>query len=100
MSIPIIPQTKSSLYSLNILLDASGGGRIGDFGFSLELPKVTSDGRSLYTAMAFARSEGCYPPELARGMYSEKSDVYSYGVVGYWKLKLVLAACPQFTVII
>ena len=69
-------------YSLNILLDGNGGGRIGDFGFLLELPKVTPDGRSMYTATAFARSEGYYPPKLARGMYSEKSDVYSYGVVG------------------
>ena len=35
-----------------------------DFGFSVELPKVREDGRSMFTAKGFARSEGYYRPEL------------------------------------
>ena len=50
-----------------------------DFGFSIEPPKVREDGQSMFMAKGFARSY--YPPELMFGMYSPKSDVYSYGVV-------------------
>lgn len=64
----------------NILVDAHGEAKITDFGFALELPQV-ADGRSMYTAKAFARSEGYYPGELTSGKYSAKSDVYSLGVV-------------------
>lgn len=56
-------------------------GKIGDFGFALELPTLHNDGRSLFTAKTFARSEGYFPSELTSGKYSLKSDVYSYGVV-------------------
>ena len=31
----------------------------------------------MYTAKAFARSEGYYPGELTSGKYSTKSDVHS-----------------------
>ena len=65
----------------NILIDVSNTAKITDFGFALELPAVQDDGRSLYTAKAFARSEGYYPGELTSGKYSAKSDVYSFGVV-------------------
>ncbi len=33
------------------------------------------------TAPGFYRTEGYYPAELSEGLYSTKSDVYSYGVV-------------------
>ena len=69
----------------NILIDQPSSdtyiGKLCDFGFSVELPKVREDGRSMFTAKGFARSEGYYPPELMYGRYSPKSDVYSYGVV-------------------
>ena len=69
----------------NILVDQPSSdtyiGKLCDFGFSIELPKVREDGRSMFTAKGFGKSEGYYPPELMYGMYSPKSDVYSYGVV-------------------
>lgn len=68
--------------SQNILISRDGHGKISDFGFALELPEVRDDGRSLFTAKTFARSEGYYPSELTSGKYSMKSDVYSYGMVG------------------
>ena len=35
----------------------------------------------MFTAQAFARTEGYYPSELSTGYFSTKSDVYCYGVV-------------------
>jgi len=64
----------------NILLDKCFNAKLGDFGFSVELPRVVGD-RTLLKAKTFARTEGYYPPELCEGLYSPKSDVYSYGVV-------------------
>lgn len=72
-----------SFHRQNILIDRNGTGKISDFGFALELPKINDDGRSLFTATMFARSEGYFPSELTSGKYSPKSDVYSYGVVSY-----------------
>lgn len=46
----------------------------------MELPRVVGD-RTLLKARTFVRTEGYYPPELSEGLYSPKSDVYSYGVV-------------------
>lgn len=66
--------------SMNILIDEQGNGCLSDFGFSVELPQV-EDGRTMFTAKGFARSEGYYPSELSSGKYSPKSDVYSFGVV-------------------
>ncbi len=64
----------------DLLVDFSqnslGRGKISDFGFALELPKVCGDGRSMFTAKTFARSEGYFPSELTSGKYSAKSDVY------------------------
>ena len=64
----------------NILLDKCFNAKLGDFGFSVELPRVVGD-RTLLKARTFVRTEGYYPPELSEGLYSPKSDVYSYGVV-------------------
>ena len=66
--------------SQNILLDSHGHAKIGDFGFSVELPKQR-DGKSMFTSKMFARTEGYFAPEIASGKYSHRSDVYSYGVV-------------------
>ena len=69
----------------NILIDQPAAetyiGKQCDFGFSVELPKVREDRRSMFTAKGFARAEGYCPPGLMYGMYSPKSDVYSYGAV-------------------
>ena len=69
-----------TIFSQNILIDGAGNGRIADFGFSIELPKKEA-GRSLFTSKFFARSEGYYGSEVASGKYSQKSDVFSYGIV-------------------
>ena len=70
------------IYRLNILIDEHGNRKIGDFGFSWEIPQVLS-GRSMFTAKAFPRSEGYYPTELTHGQCGPKSDVYSLGVVSF-----------------
>lgn len=54
--------------------------KLGDFGFSAELPHV-SGGSTLFTAACIARTEGYYPSEITSGKYSDRSDVYSFGVV-------------------
>ena len=64
----------------NILLDRCFNAKLGDFGFSVELPRVVED-RTLLKARTFVRTGGYYPPELSEELYSPKSDVYSYGVV-------------------
>ena len=75
---------KNYAHSLNILLDSSGHGRIGDFGFSWELPDVEGT-RSIFTARGFAFSKGYHADEITYGQYSTKSDVYSYGTVrNHW----------------
>lgn len=72
------------------MIDSHESAKICDFGFAIELPGVRADGRSLFTAKSFARSEGYYPSELTSGKYSAKSDVYSYGVVSYsWSGHLI-----------
>lgn len=80
--------------SANILLDRCFNAKLGDFGFSVELPRVVGD-RTLLKAKTFVRTEGYYPPELCEGLYSPKSDVYSYGVVSSFtntsKKKLTLS---------
>lgn len=38
----------------------------------------------MFTAQAFARSEGYYPTELSHGQYGPRSDVYSFGIVRQW----------------
>jgi len=47
----------------NILLDKCFNAKLGDFGFSVELPRVVGD-RTLLKAKTFACTEGYYPPEL------------------------------------
>ncbi len=68
------------LHSANILIDGQCNGKLGDFGFALQLPEV-HQGRTVVRATSFARTEGYYAPELHHGRLSPKCDVYSYGVV-------------------
>ena len=70
-----------NLHRPNILIDEHGNGRIGDFGFSWELPQVVG-GRTMFT---FPRSEGYYPLELTHGQCGPRSDVYSLGIVSSFK---------------
>ena len=72
------------------MIDGHGRGRIGDFGFSWEVPQVVS-GRSMFTAKAFARSEGYYPTELTHGQCGPRTDVYSLGVVRHLYLTMSLS---------
>ncbi len=73
----------------NILIDRQYNGKLGDFGFALQLPEVDK-GRTYVTTATFARTEGYYAPELHHGQLSPKCDVYSYGVVSLrWSIKVV-----------
>ena len=74
-------------YSLNILISRSS--KLGDFGFALEMPKHQA-GRTLVTAPLIARTDGYCPPELLHGKISPKSDVFSYGVVRYINIVLLM----------
>ncbi len=64
----------------NILLDGTMTAKLADFGFAIELPSI-SHGKTLFTVPFFARSEGYYPSEVTSGQFSDKSDVYCYGMV-------------------
>ena len=77
---------------MNILLDDHFSAKLCDFGLSVDLPKVT-DGRTVVTAPMIARSEGYFPPELTNGVFSPKSDMYSYGVVSSNKIHGAYLIC-------
>lgn len=70
----------TSVNSMNILLNNHNNAKLGDFGFSVEMP-VCEAGRTVLTAPLIARSEGYYPPEIDTGKISPKSDIYSFGIV-------------------
>ena len=63
-----------------MLLDSNYNAKLGDFGFSLEMPSSNTK-RTLVTRPFLTFSQGYGAPEVADGFYSAKSDVYSYGVV-------------------
>lgn len=67
-------------YRCNVLLDRNLTAKIGDFGFTQELPSSVH-GHTMVTASALAKSLGYCPPEMDTCHHSPKSDVYSYGVV-------------------
>lgn len=75
-----------SFVSANILLDDQYKAKLGDFGFSIELPQISS-GQTMFTAQFIARSEGYYPSELSSGKLSDRTEVYAFGVVSYPLLK-------------
>lgn len=69
------PQSNSLYHSsANILLDSLYQPKLGDFGFSIELPRISS-GQTLFTAEFVARSEGYYPSELSAGKLSDRTDI-------------------------
>lgn len=75
------------------MLDSFFNAKISDFGFAIDLPKV-NDNKTVVTAPVIARTEGYFPPELTSGKFSDKSDVYSYGVVRYiWIDGVLLFIC-------
>ena len=55
-------------------------GKLADFGFATELPQL-SHGKTMFSSLAIARSEGYYPSEVTSGHFSDRSDVYCYGMV-------------------
>ena len=68
------------VYRANILLDKAKNAKLADFGFSIELPQL-SHGKTMFTAQNLPRTEGYFPSEITSGHYSDRSDVYCYGVV-------------------
>ena len=62
------------------MLDEHFTAKISDFGFSIYLPQIQQN-KTMVTALLIARTEGYFPPELTSGKFSDKSDVFSYGVV-------------------
>lgn len=66
--------------SRNILLDKDFTAKLGDFGFTQEIPYMVGE-RSMITAAMVAKSMGYCPPEMDTAHISCKSDMYCYGVV-------------------
>lgn len=66
-------------------MDEYYSAKISDFGFAIDLPQI-KENKKMVTAPVIARTEGYFPPELTTGKFSDKSDVYSYGVVSFWPL--------------
>ncbi|XP_065887583.1 uncharacterized protein [Dysidea avara] len=64
----------------NILLDENLRAKLGDFGFSQEIPQLIA-GRSVITVPMVSRSAGYTAPETEYAHVSVKTDMYSYGVV-------------------
>ena len=63
-----------------MLLDNSFSPKLADFGFALELPKL-SHGTTVFSASFIARSDGYFPSEITSGTFSDRSDIFSYGIV-------------------
>lgn len=63
-----------------MLLDNDWKAVVGDFRFTLELPKTESE-RTLITAPLVVRTEGYFAPEILSGKISPLRDVYSCGAV-------------------
>ena len=68
------------VYRSNVLINSHFEAKLGDFGFSLEAPKLQS-GRTTFTCPLVAFTQGYCAPEIMEGHCSTKSDVYSYGIV-------------------
>ena len=71
--------------SSNILLDSDLRAIIADFGFVSALPECVGSTTVVTAvgAMSLAWSRGYLAPEVADGKHGVSTDVYSYGVVGF-----------------
>jgi serine/threonine protein kinase len=68
------------MYRANILVDSAWTAKIADFGFSIEIPHVCH-GYTIFKSTLEIRSQGYIAPEVMNGLISDRSDVYSYGIV-------------------
>jgi serine/threonine protein kinase len=66
--------------------------KLADFGFSIELPKL-SHGLTMFTSQALAHTEGYYPSEITCGKFSDRSDVFSFGIVSSFESGIVWSCC-------
>lgn len=82
----------------NVLIDANFTAKLGDFGFSLEMPSV-EPGKTIVTCPIAVFTQGYCAPEVAEGHCSTKSDVYSYGVVSYGSFNNVIGTRFESTLI-
>ena len=85
-----------------MLLDGHFTAKIGDFGFTQELPKMTSKTVSFKTAKCIAKTVGYNAPEVDICRHSVKTDVYSYGVVrllhaNHWLINSFCSWCWRRT---
>ena len=72
-------------YRSNVLVDGQFNSKLGDFGFTKEMPIALSDSITLKTAESIAKTAGYAAPEIDICRHSVKTDVYSYGVVSFKK---------------
>ena len=63
-----------------MLIDSNYTAKLGDFGFSLEMPNIKT-GKTVVTSPFVAFTQGYCAPEVTEGHCSPKSDVYSHGIV-------------------
>ena len=68
-----------------MLVDRQFNTKIGDFGFTQEMPMVISPTQTvvLKPAERLVKTLGYSAPEVDTCRHSIKSDVYSYGVVSH-----------------
>ena len=71
------------------MVDGNFNAKIGDFGFTQEMPYTVTGSVTLKTAKCIAKTLGYAAPEIDTCHHSVKTDVYSYGIVGF----IVLIYC-------
>lgn len=72
--------------SHNILLTEHKRAKLADFGFAMELPVASSSSKSCMQAdVKIVGSLPWMAPECFDGRYSDKSDIYAYGMV-LWEI--------------
>ena len=69
-------------------MDDNWNAKLCDFGFAAQIPRA-SHGYTLFTAACMIKIEGYYPNEVTDMQFSDKTDVYSYGMVGAVNTKLI-----------
>ena len=81
------------IHRSNVLVDSQFNTKIGDLGFTQEMPTMISKTVSLKTAKCMAKTIGYNAPEVDICRHSVKTDVYSYGVVSFFGQVLALVMC-------